>query len=100
MLIMISEMALYWNDFARDKLFHKISDIAKESQVENSSIPQWFFEDVKLPLNQEGDRVKIQGKFNPHFGGLNLDNVLIHTRQKYVNKVINLMHEIDSAFHT
>ena len=47
---------------------------------------EWFWDDIKLPVLKKGSRVGLEGEFDPQNGALNFDNILFHTRQKYVNK--------------
>ncbi len=47
-----------------------------------ASVTEWLHEDVKLPLIDQGDRLKYLGEFDSVNGLVNLDNVVMHTRQR------------------
>ena len=46
------------------------------------NVTVWPWADVKLPILNFNDKIQFHGNFDPVKGGLNLDNIHFHTRQK------------------
>ncbi len=50
-----------------------------------ASVTEWFWENVKLPHVQAGDRIEYTGAFDSDNGVMNFDNIVLQTRQRYTN---------------
>ena len=60
-------------------------DVPENLKFNNGSLGDvkvWPWQDVKLPILNFNDKVQFYSKFDPNKGGVNLDNIHLHTRQK------------------